>query len=47
LFDFNFLALGIDPDECFALADEQRLPPGKQHKVYIAEHYSKELAHTG
>lgn len=39
LFDFNFLALGIDADECFALADEKRLPPGKRLRVNMAPHF--------
>lgn len=41
LFDFNFLALGVNPDECFALADKRRLRPGQELNVYMAQHYSK------
>ena len=41
LFDFNFLALGIDPDECFRIADGRRLPLGKELKLYSAEHFSE------
>jgi hypothetical protein len=40
LFDFNFLALGIPADECFRLADGDRLLPGRELKVYLAEHFS-------
>jgi hypothetical protein len=40
LFDFNFLALGVAPDECFRLADERRLAPGKELRVYVAKHFS-------
>jgi hypothetical protein len=40
LFDINFLALGIHPDECFRLANQKHLPPGKELKVYFANHYS-------
>jgi hypothetical protein len=40
LFEFNFLALGIDPDECFRLANEQHLEPGKERKVHMAQHYT-------
>jgi hypothetical protein len=40
LFDFNFQAFGIDPDECFDLAFEKELKPGKFIRVYFAEHYT-------
>jgi hypothetical protein len=40
LFDFNFQAFGIDPNECFELAFEEELKPGKYLRVYFAEHYS-------
>lgn len=33
VFDFNFLAFGIPADECFALADEHRLPTGMEYRV--------------
>ena len=33
LFDFNFLALGISPKECFELAYKRELKPG-QHEKY-------------
>jgi len=29
LFDFNFQALGVDPDECFELAYDEELAPGE------------------
>jgi hypothetical protein len=41
LFDFNSLALGIDADECFWLANGRHLPPGQELEVVLAEHYSK------
>jgi hypothetical protein len=40
IFDFNFQAFGIDPNECFADAADNELPPGKYLRVYFAEHYS-------
>lgn len=33
LFEFNFLALGISPDECFTLANERHLPLGKEYRA--------------
>jgi hypothetical protein len=39
LFDFNFLALGVSPDECFELALEIELPPGVRRKVGFAQSY--------
>jgi hypothetical protein len=41
LFDFNFLALGVPPDECFRLADRKRLAPGKELRVHLARHWSE------
>lgn len=41
LFDFNFLALGIPPEECLALADKRRLKVGRELTVYLAGHFSK------
>ena len=43
LFDFNFLALGVAPEDCFALALGLEYPVGEFMKVYFAEHYSLEL----
>ena len=40
LFEFNFLALGIGPTECFRLANETVLPVGKPLKVNLARHYT-------
>jgi hypothetical protein len=40
LFDMNFLAFGVAPDECFNLANERHLRPGRELRVYLAEHYS-------
>jgi hypothetical protein len=42
LFDFNFLAFGIAPDECFRLANERRLLSGRELSVHKAQHYSEE-----
>lgn len=44
LFEFNFLALGISPTECFDLANETELPIGKPLKVSYARHYTEDLA---
>ena len=41
LFDLNFLALGISPQECFELAHDRELPPGRFLKVYYAKHYTE------
>lgn len=42
LFDFNFLALGVDPNEAFelAMADKNILATGEYKKVHRAAHYS-------
>jgi hypothetical protein len=52
LFDFNFQAMGISPDECFRLAyhgprdddahAQAELQPGELHKVHLAEHWKRE-----
>jgi hypothetical protein len=42
LFDFNYQAMGISPDECFARARHKELPPGKLRKCNFAQHYSIE-----
>jgi hypothetical protein len=42
LFDFNFQAFGIDPNECFDAAFEKELEPGKYKRVYFAQHNSVE-----
>ena len=42
LFDFNFLALGIMPEECFSLANKRQLAPGKELRVYQARHFSED-----
>jgi hypothetical protein len=41
LFDHNFLALGVPPDECFedARRDGEELAPGKYMPVHCAAHY--------
>jgi hypothetical protein len=43
LFDMNFLALGVAPDEAFTLASEKELPIGKQLRTYFAEHFSVDV----
>ena len=35
LFDFNFQAFGIDANECFHMAFENELAPGKYLRVYL------------
>jgi hypothetical protein len=47
LFDFNFQALGIGPNECFQLANVKELRPGKYMRVYFAAHYTKEQYASG
>ena len=42
LFDFNFQAMQISPEECFKLAYKRMLKPGELLKVHIAEHWTKE-----
>jgi hypothetical protein len=42
LFDFNFQALGIDPNECFKLASGKELQPGEHVKCYLAQDYKYE-----
>jgi hypothetical protein len=42
LFEFNYLAFGVSPKECFELANETELPIGKRLRVYYAEHYTVE-----
>ncbi len=42
LFDMNFSAFRVPPEEAFALAWESELKPGKLLTVYFAEHYTKD-----
>jgi hypothetical protein len=42
LFDFNFLAMGVPPDECFEMAKKHQLKPGKLMRVCLAKHVSVE-----
>jgi hypothetical protein len=46
LFDFNFQAFGIDPDECFDLAFDKELKPGKYRRTGYPEHYRDEIKRT-
>jgi hypothetical protein len=39
LFDFNFNALGIPPDECFEIANAGELSPGRELPLPFAEHF--------
>lgn len=39
LFDFNFLALGVPPDEAWKLANKKHLKPGKHLITHVAEFY--------
>jgi hypothetical protein len=43
VFEFNFQAFGIAPQECFELAREHELAPGAELKVGWSEHYAMEL----
>jgi hypothetical protein len=47
LFDINFQALGIEPDECWELARKQRdsrvLGPGKRKRTYVTDHFAADL----
>jgi hypothetical protein len=40
LLDFNVVALGVHADECFRLANDTELKPGRELKIYLAEHFS-------
>jgi hypothetical protein len=46
LFEFNFQAFGIDPNECFETSFEKELKPGKYLRVYLAENVQN-LSHPG
>jgi hypothetical protein len=39
LFDFNFQALGISPDESFKIANWRQLKPGKYKVTYLVPYY--------
>jgi hypothetical protein len=38
IFDFDYQAFGVDPNECFHNAFDKELPPGKYRPVYFAKH---------
>ena len=42
LFDFNFQAMGITPQECFRLTNENELEPGELLHVHLAEHWRRD-----
>ena len=44
LFDFNYQAMGVPPDDCFANAFEDELEPGELSEVGFAEHYTGDIA---
>jgi hypothetical protein len=44
LFELNFLAFGIPPQECFDLANVKELPVGKYRQSSLAEHWKEEKA---
>lgn len=37
LFDFNFLALQVDPDEAFEMANRKQLKEGVKKRIFLAE----------
>jgi hypothetical protein len=39
LFDFNFSAIQISPEECFQMARKRELRPGQHKRVYFAQHW--------
>lgn len=43
LFDFNFLAFGIGPDQCFKDANDEILEPGIESRCHMPEYYKNEL----
>jgi hypothetical protein len=45
LFDFNFQAMGIPPQECFDLAYKEELAPGKLRVAHLARHWKTEVHH--
>lgn len=46
LMDFNFSAMGIDPQECFDLACGEILEPGQQYKTHMAQFWKTEIKHS-
>jgi hypothetical protein len=42
MFDFNYQAFGVDPNEGFDDAFDRELPAGRYLRVYVAEHYTAE-----
>ena len=43
LFEFNFLALKVSPDDCFRVAYVEEGEPGDYLKVSFATHYTKDI----
>jgi len=44
LFDFNFQAFRVDPDECFELAMDEELPIGAHRKTRMAKYWKSQLS---
>jgi hypothetical protein len=45
LFDFNYQAMGISPQECFDRAYKEELTPGKLRVTHLAKHWKTEVRH--
>jgi hypothetical protein len=43
LFDLNYTALGVPPQECFVFAYEEELLVGQYRKVFCPEHWKAEV----
>jgi hypothetical protein len=43
LFEFNFQAMGIPPQECFDLAYKEELAPGKLRVVHLPTYWKTEV----
>lgn len=43
LFDINFLALGVPPDECFKLASGRSLKIGRRKETHTVPHWETEI----
>jgi hypothetical protein len=43
LFDLNFRAFGVPPEECFLLANQRQLPIGRYRRVSFAPYWEDGL----
>lgn len=43
LFEFNYQAFGIPPEDCFEMAYEDELKPGEYLDINFAEHYTEDI----